>query len=62
MKYVIYKNLKGYCVTTEENYHAKIIDKRKVTNCSRFNSANEIIKYYCEYCNCDFFDFFVVDE
>lgn len=22
MKYVIYKNLKGYCVTTEENYHA----------------------------------------
>ena len=59
MKHVIYKNLLGYCVTTEQNYYAKIRNERAVQKCYEFESVNEIIDYYCEYFKCNPNDFII---
>ena len=49
MKTVIFKTLKGYATTSEENYNSRIRNERKVTDCSAFGSTTEIIDYYCKY-------------
>lgn len=49
MKHVIYKNIFGYCVTTEENYNARIQNERIIQKCYDFEDVEEIIKYYCNY-------------
>ena len=59
MKMVIFKDLFGYAVTPEDNYNARIRDERKVTNCSAFSSAEEIIGYFCKYFNSKPEDFII---
>lgn len=49
MKTVIFKTLKGYATTNEENYNARIRNERRVMDCSRFDTPEEIIEYYCKY-------------
>lgn len=45
-KYVIFR--KGsWKFTTAENYHARIRNERRVTNCEGFGSPAEIIEYFC---------------
>ena len=51
--YVIYKDLFGLKVTTEENYNARIRDERKVTDLSSFNSPEQAIDYFVTYYNDD---------
>lgn len=62
MKIIIYKTLKGYAVTNEQNYNAKIRNAREVHDCSDFSSADEIIEYYCKYFGCNKNDFLVVSH
>ena len=49
MKTVIYKSAGIYCTTTEANYNARISNARAVYKLSDFNSAQEIVDYYCKY-------------
>ena len=49
MKLVIYKSLGIYCVTNEGNYNAQIQNARAIQKLPDFNSAEEIINYYCKY-------------
>lgn len=60
MKFVIYKTLGGYCVTPEENYHATVQDARQIQRLDDFESAEEVIDYYCKYCKCRPEDFIVI--
>ena len=46
MKYVIFKNLAGYCLTTIDNYKNSISDASKVTKLYDFASSDEIIEYF----------------
>lgn len=62
MKYVIYKNILGYCVTSKENYHARIRDARAIQKCYDFKSANSIIDYYCKYFKWNREDFIIAVE
>lgn len=62
MKYVIYKNIFGYCVTSEENYYARICDARAIQKCYDFKSANSIIDYYCKYFKWNREDFIIAVE
>jgi hypothetical protein len=50
MKTVIYKAGGIYYTTTEGNYNAAIQDARAIHKMQDFNSAEEIINYYCTYC------------
>lgn len=59
MKYVIYKNLFGYCVTTEKNYNARIQNERLVYKFYDFESVEEIIGYMCTYFDCKGDDFII---
>ena len=62
MKYVIYKTIFGYCVTSEENYYARLQDARAIQKCYDFESVNSIIEYYCKYFNCKREDFIIAVE
>ena len=46
---VIYKANGVYCVTTEENYNARIANARAIHKMQDFNSAEEIVDYYCKH-------------
>ena len=46
---VIYKANGIYCVTTKENYNAGIQNARAIHKMQDFNSAEEIIEYYCKH-------------
>lgn len=59
---VIYKDLRGYCVTSEANYNAFIQDARKVQQAYDFKSPDEIIAYYGKYFHTDVTDFKVVTK
>lgn len=48
MKTVIYKSNGIYCATTEGNYKARIQNARAIQRLPDFESAGEIIEYYCE--------------
>lgn len=60
MKMVIYKRCGNYTVTTLKNYKSYIQDTRKIQDCSAFNSAEEIIDYYCKYFHSKPEDFTVI--
>lgn len=60
-KKVIYKDLQGYKVTSQDNYNARIQDCNKIQDCKDFTSANEIIEYYVKYCKCSENDFIVIE-
>ena len=49
MKMVIFTRYGEFYVTTEENYNARIVDARAIHKMQDFNSAEEIIEYYCKY-------------
>lgn len=61
MKMVIYKSLGIYCVTTEENYKARIQNARAIHRLDAFDSAEEIIEYYCTHFGSKTEDFIVAD-
>ena len=62
MKMVIYKVLGVYHCTTEENYNARIQNERRIQRLWDFNSAEEIIEYYCKYFNSKPEDFTVIES
>ena len=59
-KLIIYKDYSGLKVTPESNYNARIRNERKVTDCSAFSNAEEVIEYYCKYFGCKPEDFEVI--
>ena len=60
MKMVIYKRNGVFYTTTEENYNAQIQDARAIHKMQDFNSAKEIIEYYCTYCGSKAEDFIII--
>lgn len=62
MKTVIYKALGIYYATTERNFYAQIRNARLVQRLDGFNSAAEIIKYYCKYFGSKAEDFIIIEE
>lgn len=48
-KLVIYGAPGAYKVTPESNYNRQFADSRAITNCSDFESPEEIINYFCKY-------------
>lgn len=62
MKMVIYKALGTYYVTSESNFYAMVRDARAVQKCDDFNSADEIIAYYCKYFGSKADDFIIIEE
>lgn len=62
MKLVIYKELSGYKTTTLENYNARILDLRRVTRWTGFNSAREIIDYCIKYYGSSENDFIIKED
>ena len=61
MKQVIYKSNGIYCVTTEANYKARIQDARAIHRLKDFESAEEIIEYFCTYCGSKTEDFIIIN-
>lgn len=62
MKTVIYKAGGIYYTTTEENYTARIQNARAIHQMKDFNSAEEIINYYCKYFGSKTEDFIIIEE
>ena len=60
-KTVIYKLNDTYYVTTESNYNAYIRDARAIQKMQDFNSAEEIIEYFCKYCGSKTEDFIIIN-
>ena len=60
MKMVIYQVNGVYCVTTEDNYNARIADARAIHKMQDFNSAEEIIDYYCQHFGSKQEDFIII--
>ena len=58
---VIYKSNGIYCVTTEANYNAYIRDARQTQKMQDFNSAQEIIEYFCKYCGSKAENFIIIN-
>jgi nitrogenase subunit NifH len=50
-KMVIYKQNNVFYVTSKVNYNARIQNSRVVHKMSDFNSADEIIDYFCKHFN-----------
>ena len=48
MKYVIYKVLGDFYVTTKENYDVRIRNSREIIKAVGFETAEEIVEYYCK--------------
>ena len=62
MKLVIYKANGVYKVTPESNYNAYIQNARQIQTMHDFESANEIVEYYCKYFNANSTDFIIIDN
>ena len=60
MKMVIYKANGIYCVTTEENYNARIQNARAIHQMQDFNSAKEVIEYFCNHFGSKAEDFTII--
>ena len=61
MKMVIYKSLGVLCVTTEDNYKARIQNARAIHKMEDFNSAEEVIEYFCKYFGSKAEDFIIIE-
>lgn len=61
MKQVIYKQNGIYCVTTEANYTARIQNARAIHKLTDFESAEEIIEYFCTYFGSKAEDFIIIN-
>lgn len=62
MKTVIYQAEGIYYTTTEENYAAGIQNARAIHKMQDFNSAEEIINYFCKYFGSKTEDFIILNE
>ena len=62
MKLVIYKALGTICVTTEENYNARIQNARAIHKLDAFDSVEEVIAYYCNHFGSKVEDFIIIEE
>lgn len=60
MKMVIYKCHGTYYVTNEENYNAVIQNAREIHKLQDFNSAEEVIEYFCKYFGSKDEDFIII--
>lgn len=60
MKIVVYKNADIYYATNEENYKARIQDARAIYKMDNFNSAEEVVEYFCKYCGAKPEDFIII--
>lgn len=49
MKQVIYKSLDHYCVTDEANYNAGIQNAYAIKHLHGFESAEQVVEYFCEH-------------
>lgn len=58
---VIYKQNNVFCVTSKENYRARIQNARVINIMYDFNSADEIIDYFCKHFNSKREDFEIVE-
>lgn len=58
---IIYKVMGEYRCTTKENYSARIQDARKIQNLKDFETAEQIIDYYCKYFGCKPSDFEIIN-
>ena len=61
MKLIIYKALGIYYVTNERNYYAQIRNAHEVQELRDFDSAEEIIDYYCKYFGSQPEDFIIIE-
>lgn len=59
---VIFKAFGTYRVTSATNYYATIRDANQVQELRDFNSADEIIAYYCEHFGYKAEDFIIIKE
>lgn len=62
MKLVLYKANGVYCVTNEANYNAVIQNAREIHIMQDFESADEVIAYFCTYFGSKVEDFIVLAE
>ena len=62
MKIVIFKDLGGYCTTSEENYNARIQDARRIQKWYDFKTPEEIIEYSIKYFGGSKEDYIVVEK
>ena len=60
MKLVIYKSDGVYCVTPKTNYDSYIWDTRKIQRLDGFETADEVIDYYCKYSRSKLEDFIII--
>ena len=60
MKMVIYTAGGNYCVTNERNYNAVIQNAREIHQMQDFNSAEEVIEYFCTYFGSKAEDFIII--
>lgn len=60
-KTVVYKSNNTYCVTTEANYNAHIQDVRAIQKMREFNSAKEVVEYFCKYCGSKAENFIIIN-
>ena len=60
MKMVIYKSLGVFCVTTEENYKARVQNAKAIHRLEAFDSAEEVIEYFCTYFGSKAEDFIII--
>lgn len=56
---VIYKENGIYYATNKENYEAEIRNAREIHKMEGFNSAEEIIEYFCKFCGSKAEDFII---
>ena len=60
-KTVIYKSNGIYYITSEANYNARIQNARAIQKMQDFNSAEEIIEYFCKYFGSKTEDFIIIN-
>lgn len=59
MKMVIFKQLGNLCITTLENYNARIQNARRIHTMKDFKTPEQIIEYYCKWFKSEPEDFIV---
>ena len=60
MTYIIYKDLSGYKMTTEDNYNARIQNLRRVVDYSAFKSPEEVKAYVIKYFDPEEVDTYII--
>lgn len=48
-KLIIYRDFGGLKVTAESNYNVRCADAHKITDCSAFESAEDVREYFVKY-------------